>query len=256
MILAAAAAAVFAYLMYPTWRSYPEANYPPAATEADKNHQDLNYLGHLPEIDRSFSKEKRRAFERALERLEPQSDGFDKARLTLEAARLTALADNAHTNVLTQLSDTSFKSVPIRLGVFSDGLFVVKALGDNKDLLGAQLTAVNERAVEQIITIFRPYVGGPQTLLRQHIPRLIISPELLTAAGLNGSADNAYYRFRLANGTVIDRLLTAVDFAWFAWRRGKSLLAGARSQPDRNRDRQARLVACPRCRTALPLKAR
>ncbi|MGE4248474.1 MAG: hypothetical protein AB7F09_03740 [Parvibaculaceae bacterium] len=213
VILAAAAAGVFAYLMYPTWRSYPAADVAPAATEADRNRQDLDYLSHLPEIDRSFSKEKRRSFARALERLIPQSGGFDRAKLTLEAARLTALADNGHTSVLTQLADTSFRSVPIRLGLFSDGLFVVKALGDNRDLIGAQLLAVNERPVEAVFTTFRPYMGGPQTLLRQHLPRLIIAPELLTAAGLNGSSDNGYYRFRLTNGTVIDRLLTAIDAA-------------------------------------------
>ncbi|MGE0008195.1 MAG: hypothetical protein AB7S92_21760 [Parvibaculaceae bacterium] len=211
VILAAAAAAAFAYLMYPAWRSYPAADYPPAATEAERNRQDLDYLGRLPEVDRSFSKERRRAFERALERLMPLSGGFDRARLTLEAARLTALADNAHTSVLTQLSDTTFRSAPIRLGLFSDGFFVVKARGDNRDLIGAELMAVNERPVDSVITTFRPYMGGPQTLLRQFMPRLVISPELLTAAGLNGSADNGYYRFRLANGTVIDRLLTAVD---------------------------------------------
>ncbi|WP_119268505.1 S41 family peptidase [Taklimakanibacter deserti] len=211
MVLAVAAAAAFAYLMYPVWRSYPAADFPPAATEADKNRQDLEYLSRLPEIDRSFTKEKRRAFARAVERLIAQSGTFDRAKLTLEAARLTALADNGHTNVLTQLGDRSFKSVPIRLGVFSDGLFVVKALGDAQDLVGAQLLAVNDRPIDSVITTFRPFIGGPPTLLRQHVPRLIVSPELLTAAGLNGSADNSQYRFRLANGLVIDRFLSVAD---------------------------------------------
>jgi hypothetical protein len=47
--------------------------------------------------------------------------------------------------------------------------------------------------------------------LRQHVMRLIVSPELLMAAGLNASPDNSYYRFRLASGPVIDRLLTTID---------------------------------------------
>src|SRR5262245_24802284 len=103
VVLAVAAAAMIAYLMYPAWRSYPAVDYPPAATLADQNRQDLEHLGHLPEIDRSFSKEKRRAFARALERLMPRASEFDRAKLTLEAARLTAIADNSHTNVLTEL---------------------------------------------------------------------------------------------------------------------------------------------------------
>jgi hypothetical protein len=210
-ILAILIAAALFYLTYPNWKSYPAAQLPPAETLADKNRQDLEYLSRLPEIDRSFSKEKRRAFARAIERVIPQSGGFDKAKLTLEAARLTAMADNGHTNVLTQLGDTSFKSVPIRFGIFSDGLYVVKAYGDNEDLIGAQLVAVNDRPVDQVATAFRPFMGGPPALLREHVPRLIVSPELLMAAGLNASPDNSYYRFRLASGPVIDRLLTAVD---------------------------------------------
>jgi hypothetical protein len=210
-ILAFAVAAVFAYLMYPVWRSYPAANFPPAASEAEGNRQDLEYLSHLPEIDRSFTKEKRRSFERGVERLIAQSDIFDRAKLTLEAGRLTAIADNAHTNVLTELGDGSFSSVPIRLGVFSDGLFVVKTRIGERDLLGAQLLAVNERPVDSIIAAFRAFIGGPQTLLRQQAPRLLISPELLMAAGLNGRADSSEYRFRLANGTVTDRLLATPD---------------------------------------------
>src|SRR5690242_16692179 len=155
-VLVIAVAAVFAYLMYPVWRSYPATSFPAAADEAEGNRQDLEYLSRLPEIDRSFTKEKRRTFERAVERLVPQSDIFDRAKLTLEAARLTAIADNAHTNVLTELGDATFKSVPIRLGLFSDGLFVVKARAEERDLIGAQLIAVNERPIDAVISSFRP----------------------------------------------------------------------------------------------------
>lgn len=211
VIVAAVFGGAFAYLMYPNWRSYPAPSLPPAQTEAEQNRQDLEYLAYLPEIDRSFSKERRRTFERGIDRLIQQSASLDKAKLMLEAARLTALADNGHTNILTQLSDTSFRSVPIRLGVFADGLFVVKAKSENRDLIGAQLIAVNDRPIDQIMTAFRPFMGGPQTLLRQHVPRLVISPEILMAAGLSTRSDISQYRFRFANGTETDRLMSAVD---------------------------------------------
>lgn len=210
-VLAALAVGAFAYLMYPAWRSYPKADYPPVETQSEKNAQDLDYLSRLPEIDRSFSKEKRRSFARGIERITPKSGDYDRAKLTLEAAKLVALADNGHTNVLTQLGELSFRSVPIRLGTFADGFFVVKAEGDAKDLLGAQLIAVNEHSIDQLMMAFRPYVGGPQTLLHQHLPRFLVAPELLAALGINGRADNGYYRFRFADGTVADRLLSATD---------------------------------------------
>lgn len=202
-------AAALAFIMYPVWKSYPDADFPPAASQADGNRQDLDYLRNLPKIDRSFTTETRAAFEQALDELMPRAADLDRAKLTLEVARLTALADNGHTNVVTRLGDRTFKSVPIRLGIFADGLFVVKIAGDNRDLPGAQVLAVNGQASDILIASFRPFIGGPAALLREHAPRLIVSPELLHAAGLGDSAEQSSFRFRLADGSEIDRVLTA-----------------------------------------------
>jgi hypothetical protein len=215
LTLAALLAIVFAglaFLLYPVWRSYPEADFPAAATAAERNGQDLDYLRQLPEIDRSFTAETRAAFIIGLDALKARAAGLDQAQLTMEVARLAALANNGHTNVITLLDDAAFKSVPLRLGFFADGLFVVKTAGENRDLLGAQVLAVNSRESEAVIASLGPFIGGPTTLLRAHAPRLIVSPELLRAASLGDSPDRADFRFRLADGSEIERTLTAVAY--------------------------------------------
>lgn len=216
LTLAALLATVFAaaaFLMYPVWRSYPDADFPAATSAAEKNGQDLDYLRQLTEIDRSFTAETRAAFVRGLDGLKARAAGLDRAQLTMEVARLVAIANNGHTKVITRLDDTAFKSVPVRLGLFADGLFVVKTAGDNRDLLGAQILTVNGREGDALIASLRPFIGGPATLLRAHAPRLIVSPELLHAAGLGDSPERADFRFRLADGSEIDRTLSAVAHA-------------------------------------------
>lgn len=211
--LPAAVVAAAAILIYPVWRSYPEADFPAAMSAADRNGQDLDYLGRLIEIDRSFTAETRAAFGQGLDELKTRAAGLDQARLTMEVARLAAVANNGHTNVITLLDDTAFKSVPIRLGVFADGLFVVKATDENRDLLGAQVLAVNGRESDALIEALGPFIGGTATLLRAQAPRLIVSPELLNAVGLGDSPDRGIYRFRLRDGSASERTLTAVGRA-------------------------------------------
>lgn len=215
LVVAALLAIVFAgvaFLIYPVWRPYPEADFPSAASTAEGNGQDLDYLRQLPEIDRSFTPETRTAFQHGLDALKARAASLDRAQLTMEVARLVAVADNGHTNVITLLEDTAFKSVPVRLGVFADGLFVVKTTGENRDLLGAQILTVNGRAGDALIASLGPFIGGPATLLHAHAPRLIVSPELLHAAGLGDSPERADFRFRLADGSEIERTLTAVAY--------------------------------------------
>ncbi|QIG51680.1 hypothetical protein G5V57_30585 [Nordella sp. HKS 07] len=98
--------------------------------------------------------------------------------------------------------------MPIRLGHFADGLFVVKARDDNVDILGAKLVAVDGRPVEGLLVELRNFIGGADTLFANHVPRLLVSPELLNAAGLGDNPAMSRLRLRLADGTEVERTLS------------------------------------------------
>ncbi|HTN98914.1 MAG TPA: hypothetical protein VL101_18195 [Nordella sp.] len=198
-----------ALLMYRVWRPAPEASYPPPASPAEANLQDLDYLGKVAERDRSFTPEARAGFRRRLAELMPQAATFDRARLAVEVARLTALADNGHTNAVIYFGKGSFRSLPIRLGTFADGLFVVKAREDSVEFLGAELLAVDGRPIDQLLGQLRNFIGGADTLFANHAPRLLTSPELLHAAGLGDNPTQSRLRLRLPDGTEIERTLSA-----------------------------------------------
>ena len=191
-----------AFVIYPTLKAYPDTDFPPANSQAEKNLQDLAHLRRLPEVERSLTSETRGAFLQALDAMEQHAADYDKAALAMGMAKAVASADNGHTNVLGLAGDYGFNAVPFRLGRFADGLFVVIAAADHRDLLGAQILAVNGRPTEEIVDELRPYVGGPSNLAEEFSPNFLISPELLHAAGYAESPDKSEFQIRHKDGTV------------------------------------------------------
>lgn len=191
-----------AVIIYPTLKSYPEANFATVASRSEGNLQDLVQLKHLPQVDRSFTDESRAAFEEAVAVIERQASDLDRAGLAMAVAKAVAVANNGHTNVRGIAGDYGFNAVPIRLGWFAEGLFVVAAADERRDLLGGQILSVNGRTTAALVEALRPYFGGPANLAREFVPNFLISPELLVAVGLAETASGTTYDVRFLDGRV------------------------------------------------------
>lgn len=213
VVIAGAAAGAFAYLMYPASETYPEAHYPQATTAAEQNRQDLDYLKPFAEIDRSFSKERRAQFGSSLAALIDRADALSKAQLTMEVARLAALADNGHTNVRSLTSANDFPALPVRLGWFADGLFIVAAEAPQRDLLGAQVLAIDGQEPAGLLKALRPFIGGSDSLVRELAPRIMVTPALLRVALAGEQQEASNLALRLKDGSTIERVLAASDGA-------------------------------------------
>lgn len=195
-------AAALAVILYPTLKPYPKADFPAAASQRDGNLQDLAHLRCLPEVERSFTPQTRAAFDQAVAAIEQRAADLDRAGLAMAAAKAVAIADNGHTNVLGLAGDQGFNAVPIRLGWFADGLFVIAADDELRHLLGGEVLGVNGRSTAALVEALRPYVGGPANLAREFVPNFLISPELLHAVGLAAAADGNSFEMRFADGRV------------------------------------------------------
>lgn len=191
-----------AVILYPTLKPYPKADVPAATSQRERNLQDLAHLRRLPEVERGFTAQTRAAFDQAITALEAQAGELDRAGLAMAAAKAVALADNGHTNVPGLAGDHGFNAVPIRLGWFADGLFVIAADEERRHLLGGEVLGVNGRSTAASVEALRPYVGGPANLAREFVPNFLISPELLRAAGLAAAADGNSFEMRFADGRV------------------------------------------------------
>jgi hypothetical protein len=223
--LLALVAMPIAVILYPTLKPYPAAKVAAAVSQRDRNLQDLAHLRRLPEVERSFTAQSRVAFDQAVAAIEPRAGELDRAGLAMAAAKAVALADNGHTNVLGLAGDYGFNAVPIRFGWFAEGLFVIATDEDRRHLLGGQVLGVNGRATAALVEALRPYVGGPANLAREFVPNLLISPELLHAAGLAETANGSTFEIRFADGRT-DRIELAARAAGraplsrFPWPKG------------------------------------
>lgn len=189
-------------ILYPTLKPYPVAKGSAGDSQRDRNLQDLAHLRRLPEVERSFTAQSRAAFDQAVTTIEQRAADLDRASLAMAAAKAVALADNGHTNVLGLAGGYGFNAVPIRLGWFADGLFVIATDDERRQLLGGEVLGVNGRSTAALVEALRSYVGGPANLAREFVPNFLISPELLHAAGLAATANRSTFEIRLAGGGV------------------------------------------------------
>ena len=109
----------------------------------------------------------------------------------MEAARLVALADNGHTNVKGVSRGVSLNSLPIRIGRFEEGYFVVRTRPAFAELLGARIVSINGQSPEVLIQALAPFVGGAASLRREYATYMLISPQALKAARLSNDDDRA-----------------------------------------------------------------
>ncbi len=110
----------------------------------------------------------------------------DPARFELEAAHIVALADNGHSALFPPQWTTRYPRSPVRLGLFSDGLFVIAAPPELAHLQRRRVIAINGRPWREVRTAYSRYQGGERAFRDQFVALFMETPALLAAAGLGG----------------------------------------------------------------------
>jgi hypothetical protein len=161
---------------------------------------------HLLGRDKSYSAEARAEAEARLAQLEKQTTTASQAFFDLELARIAALADNGHTHYVLGSILRYYNRVPVRLAVFGEDFYVVRAAASHADLLGARLVSIDGHTIEELRTAGRSLWGGETAFRDRFSFNLFESPELLFALGLAGAANAASYRFD-KSGEAVERKL-------------------------------------------------
>lgn len=110
-------------------------------------------------------------------------------RFELEAAHIAALADNGHSVLLPPQWPSRYRRSPVHFGLFSDGLYVVSAPADRRQLVGRQVLRINGRDWREIRTAYARYQGGLPGFRDQFLPLFMETPAILTAAGFGTDPD-------------------------------------------------------------------
>jgi hypothetical protein len=142
---------------------------------------------------------------RAFQELEADLPRLADHQVKVRLQQAVALVGDTHTRLSAEL-----RSVPLDLQWFSDGIAVTRA--SDASLLGARLVRVGLRPVDEAVTRVRSlFAADNPSGVREEVPPLLLSPEVLHAVGLSDTPRRATYTFAPAAGPAVTVTLSVDD---------------------------------------------
>lgn len=218
------------------------ADEPPSeATMRNWQREDVKvYREKFLALDRSFSTEARAAAEARLSKIENAANPLSPIEFAVELCRITALADNGHTQCMPPrfgravcaryaalITDNApwcnlrepdfevpeFGRVSIGFQPFGNDFHVVRVPSEHADLLGAKLVALDDKPIEKLRSQLRTFAGGTPAYRDLEAAGVLASPQQLHAVDLSKRDDSVEYSFKLRNGETTQHrfALTSTD---------------------------------------------
>ena len=184
----------------------PSNDFPKPANALEAQQQDIEQFSRLLAMDRSFSPAARAEANRRIAELKSEHAPLDRARFHVTLLRITALADNGHTN-LYYGKDGSQNVAPLRVVLFADGLYVLRAKLAYADLLGARVEGIEGRPTSDVIAALEQLHGGTEGWRRTYAAIYVQSPEILYGDAIGSRPDQTQWTFRLPDGSGVARTL-------------------------------------------------
>jgi tetratricopeptide (TPR) repeat protein len=195
--------------------------------EAEKWREDLRHMAREMEARHKnlFHTTTREQFEGAVSRLHERIPALARHQIVVELARIAASVGDGHTNVApTRDPKIGFRTLPFKLYLFKDGLFVRAAERGHAELLGARVVKVGDLAAEEAVARARELVARDNEMdVKFFAPLLLAMPEVLHALGLSESPDAARFTFEkngrqqtvtLKPSGPVDLLPPDTDLSW------------------------------------------
>ena len=153
------------------------------AEEMPKRHKDL------------FHTMTREQFEAAVKRLDERIPSLARHQIIVEMARIVAMVGDGHTNIApTRDPKIGFHSLPVKLYLFKDGLFIRAADREHAALLGARVIKIGGLTVDEAMARVREIVGRDNEMdVKFFGPLLLVMPEVLHALGIIERTDEARF---------------------------------------------------------------
>ena len=150
--------------------------------------QDLRYMAaQMAERHRNlYHSITRSGFDSAVASLDARIPTLKRYQVILELARIVALVGDGHTNIApTRDPRIGFRSYPIALYLFSDGLYIRAADSAHAPLVGARVVRIGSHSVDEAYAAVRPLIGRDNEMgVRFFVPFLLAMPEVLGGTGL------------------------------------------------------------------------
>lgn len=183
------------------------------ALSADHWRADLEFLAtQLPLLHKNaFFKITHAQFDQAVADLDRDIPTLRDYEIVVRLMRLVARIGDAHTTLQTAGSTQQFKSYPLKLYWFNDGLYVTDAAAQYQDALGARLLRMGSTDVAQAhaaVGELIPHENEPW--LTAMSPAALVSPEILQALRIVPNLPAAPFVFQDSAGREFTVNVTSV----------------------------------------------
>ncbi|MES1189652.1 MAG: hypothetical protein ABUS47_01110 [Steroidobacter sp.] len=188
--------------------SPPAMQYARPRSALEGQRQDLDYFRKLMQMDRSYSPDARQMAERRISALEAVARPLDPAHFRVALMEILALADNGHTHLDTD--DSAPKKLPLRVALFSDGPYVMRAMGDGVSLLGGRVVSIDGKPVDDVLKRLMQLRGGNEAWRKLNAAELLVDQDVLYGADIAANPDHSTWTVNMPGGETITAQLTAV----------------------------------------------
>jgi tetratricopeptide (TPR) repeat protein len=166
-------------------------------TETNKWREDLALMAReMPATHRDlFHSMSRESFDAAVKRLDERIPTLRRNQIIVEMMKIVAMVGDGHSNIYpTRDAKIGFHSLPVKLYLFKDGMFVRAADKAHADLVGSRVVNIGSSTVDDAISRVTPLIGHDNEMgVRYFAPILLTMPEVLNAIELSDRDDEATF---------------------------------------------------------------
>jgi hypothetical protein len=161
-------------------------------------------------------------FNQAVDDLDASISSLPDHEIIIGMTRIVAMVGDAHTRLDWEQTATSFRTYPLRLYWFSDGLYVTATTADYRSALGAKLIQIGGTDIDQVYASVRSLIAHDnEWWLRQRVPDYIVVPEILNALKILPDMEKGHFVFEDDRGTRFAQDFVPVsqdsNIAWLEW---------------------------------------
>lgn len=173
-------------------------------TTAEKWREDLRYLAvKMPEIHPNlFHHISRAKFKVSVQALERRIPSLTREQIIIELQRIVAMIGEGHTQMgLAWDGEIGFRQYPLRLYLYSDGLYVRAASPEYSDAVGMKVVRIGKLSAAKTIKTVRPLAQHDNEMtIKDVLPNQLVIPEVLHGMGIIESEEHALFVLEDANG--------------------------------------------------------
>ena len=149
--------------------------------------EDLKYLAaELPKRHKNlYHTVSRERFEKAVADLDAKMPSLTQDQAAMELARIVTLVGDGHTRLVPLFEPTQgFRSFPVSIYVFKEGVFIKAADKTYADAVGGRIVEINKVPIAKVIAGLAEYIPAENKMgLDSAVPLYLCSPEVLQALG-------------------------------------------------------------------------